>query len=502
MIAIVLTLLVAVVTTIYYYSKVKYSFWKKHNIPYIEPHLPYGNIKGVGRTLHSSQLTHKFYKQLKGSGPFAGIYLFTKPVILALDLEFVKTILIKDFNYFQDRGLYFNERDDPISAHLFSVDFARWKVLRAKLTPTFTSGRMKFMFQTIVDVADNFQKCLAGMVDGNENFELKDVLSRFTTDVIGTCAFGINCNSLTDPNAEFRTMGKRVFDHGSTSGMLKHFFKSAFKHLAITLRMRAVDKDVSTFFLGIVKETVEYREKNDVKRNDFMDLLIQLKNHGTLDGADVGKLSLNEIAAQAFVFFIAGFETASTTLSFILYELSINKHLQERARQEIHTVLAKHNGQFTYEAMMSMNYLGQCIHESLRKYPPGNLIRTNVNKEYPIPNTDIVMPKESLVIVPVYAIHHDTDYYTNPDEYNPDRFEPEEVKKRHPQTFMPFGDGPRNCAGVRFGMMQIRIGLVTLLKNFEFSLCDRTIMPIRFAPGNLVLSIEHDLWLNVKNIAN
>ncbi len=79
--------------------------------------------------------------------------------------------------------------------------------------------------------------------------------------------------------------------------------------------------------------------------------------------------------------------------------------------------------------------------ESLRKYPPGNLIRTNVNKEYPIAGTDIVMPKESLVIVPVYAIHHDPDYYTNPDEYNPDRFEPEEVKKRHPQTFMPFGDG-------------------------------------------------------------
>lgn len=79
--------------------------------------------------------------------------------------------------------------------------------------------------------------------------------------------------------------------------------------------------------------------------------------------------------------------------------------------------------------------------ESLRKYPPGNLIRTNINKEYPIPGTNIVMPKESLVIVPVYAIHHDTDYYTNPEEYNPDRFEPDEVKKRHPQTFMPFGDG-------------------------------------------------------------
>lgn len=108
-IIIILTMLTVVVTTIYYYSKYKYSFWKKHNIPYIEPQLPFGNIKGVGRTTHSSQLTHKFYKELKGKGhPFAGIYLFTKPVMLALDLEFVKTILIKDFSYFQDRGLYFS----------------------------------------------------------------------------------------------------------------------------------------------------------------------------------------------------------------------------------------------------------------------------------------------------------------------------------------------------------------------------------------------------------
>lgn len=92
-------------------------------------------------------------------------------------------------------------------------------------------------------------------------------------------------------------MGKRVFDLPG-SIMVKHFFMSSFKHLAIALRMRGVHKDVSTFFLGIVKETVEYREKHNIKRNDFMDLLIQLKNHGTLDGADVGKLSMNEIAAQ------------------------------------------------------------------------------------------------------------------------------------------------------------------------------------------------------------
>lgn len=117
-----------------------------------------------------------------------------------------------------------------------------------------------------------------------------------TIPLTGTCAFGINCNSLTDPNAEFREMGKGVFD--LKGNMLRHFFISSFSQLAVALRMRAVRPDVSTFFLKIVQETVEYREKHNIQRNDMMDLLIQLKNYGTLDGEDVGKLSMNEIAAQ------------------------------------------------------------------------------------------------------------------------------------------------------------------------------------------------------------
>lgn len=90
------------------------------------------------------------------------------------------------------------------------------------------------------------------------------------------------------------------------------------------------------------------------------------------------------IRSSAFVFFIAGFETASTTLSFILYELSINKELQDRARQEIHTVLEKHDGQFTYEAMMSMNYIGQVIHGE--NCDPAHTKRPTPNRNVYSPN--------------------------------------------------------------------------------------------------------------------
>lgn len=82
--------------------------------------------------------------------------------------------------------------------------------------------------------------------------------------------------------------------------------------------MCLIPKDIEDFFVRIVSETIDQREKSGVVRNDFMHLLIQLKNHGKLEGetVEVGKLSLNEIAAQCFVFFAAGYETSSTTMSY------------------------------------------------------------------------------------------------------------------------------------------------------------------------------------------
>lgn len=138
--------------------------------------------------------------------------------------------------------------------------------------------------------------------------------------------------------------------------------------------------------------------------------------------------------------------------------------------------------------------------EALRKYPPGAGIIRNVTKDYAVPETNHVLPKGTLVWIPVYAIHHDPDYYPNPEVFEPDRFTSEEIQKRHPQSFLAFGHGQRNCVGLRFGMMQAHVGLVTLIRNFEFRTCSKSIIPLEFSKRNVVLSPEGGLWLSVKNI--
>lgn len=273
---------------------------------------------GHRRKFHSSQVFSRFYSELKEKGKFGGIFFFTKPVVLITDLDFLKTVLIKDFQYFHDRGTYYNVKDDPLSGHLLNIEGDYWKKLREKLTPTFTSGRMRHMTPSIVEIGTKLDAFMSRIINENPELEIKGVLARFTTDIIGSCAFGIECNSLEDETAKFLEMGLKVFQQPRNS-FIKQLLAVVYPELARKLGVKTVRDDVAEFFMTVVKDVVEYREKNNVKRNDFMDLLLQLKSKGELNdenqsGNELGKLTIEEIAAQVFVFFLAVSLTSKANL--------------------------------------------------------------------------------------------------------------------------------------------------------------------------------------------
>lgn len=127
-------------------------------------------------------------------------------------------------------------------------------------------------------------------------------------------------------------------------------------------------------------------------------------------------------------------------------------------------------------------------------------MRRVAQTNYKIPNTNIVIEKGVSVVVPVYAIHNDPEYYPNPEVFDPDRFTAEEIKKRHPMAWLAFGEGPRNCIALRFGMMQARIGLIKMLLNFEFATCEKTPVPMAFGLNPIVLSPKENIYLKIKSI--
>jgi cytochrome P450 family 6 len=344
--------LIFLLLIIYLFIKHKYRYWKRRNVPYPEPEFIYGNTRGFGKKFYHGELWKKVYENFKTKTPIAGIYVLIDPCAVVTDLDLVRNILVKDFNVFPNRGQYHNEKDDPISAHLVNIEDDKWRNLRTKLTPTFTSGKLKLMFPIIVQVVDNMLEKISKEAQITAQLEVKDILSRLTTDVIGKIAFGIECNSLNDKDSKFYRIGLKAF---GTRNILKRLLISRYQNLARKLHVRTSNPEVANFYRDIVDQTIKYREENNIESNDFMGLLIKMKNNS------VDPITFNEIWAQSTVFFLAGYETSATTLTYSMYELSIHKDLQRKARENVRKVLEKHNGEFTYEAVNEMQYVEQCI---------------------------------------------------------------------------------------------------------------------------------------------
>ncbi|ALC41925.1 Cyp6a21 [Drosophila busckii] len=497
-----LTALLAVLGYIFLRLRRNLHYWQDHGIPCEQPHPLMGNLAGVRTKRSFPEIWLSYYDKFRGTGPFAGFYWFQRPAVFILEPSLVKHILIKEFNKFTDRGFFSNPDDDPLSGQLFLLDGHRWKNMRHKLSPTFTSGKMKYMFPTVVKVAHEFIDVFGKTLDEGCNIEVRELLARFTTDVIGTCAFGIECSSLKDPEAEFRVMGKRSLTdlrHGTLGIMLLNSFPKLMQRLHAKMTPEHIEK----FFMRIVRETVNYREQHKIRRNDFMDQLIDLKNNGLLksETGESMNLTIEEIAAQAFVFFSAGFETSSTTMGFALYELAQQPEIQQRLRNECNEMLAKYNGELTYECIKDMSYLDQVISETLRLWTVLPVLNRLCLEDFAVPGyPNYVIKKGMPILIPAGAMHRDERLYPQPQRFNPDNFTPERVKARDSVEWLPFGDGPRNCIGLRFGQMQARIGLAMLIKHFKFSVCDQTPIPIKYHKESFLIAAESGIFLKVERV--
>lgn len=351
-----------------FYVKWHQNYWQRKGIPTGKVEFFFGHIrKLVTRKSGFGELNLQLYRDLqKLDSKQAGIYFFLKPVYFPMDPVIIKHIMQNDFSHFMDHGSYHHPKD-ILSMHLFNLEGETWKGLRAKLTPTFSSVKMKMMFETLLEKTIGLEKAIRNFADNHEPFVIKEVLGRFTTDVIASCGFGIECNSLENPDDLFRKYGKKLFEpkplRSWATGIVPWTILGY-------LGFKAVGHETTNFFTNIVKETIKTRETNEIFRKDFLHLLLQLKNQGTVsDSTQIkvesntkrhGTLSEDDIIAQCFVFFLAGFETSSSTMTFTVLELAQNPDIQEKARQEINRVLKKY-GKVTYDAIMEMDYLEKVI---------------------------------------------------------------------------------------------------------------------------------------------
>ncbi|KAI4459281.1 cytochrome p450 [Holotrichia oblita] len=491
--------IIAVVILFILYVKYAHSYWSRKGIPYLEPTSIFGNVENpimlkLGHMVNFKTCYDELKKRKEG---FGGIYFVTEPLFMAVDPDLIKSILTKDFSHFQGRGFVFNEKHDPLAAHLLNLEGEKWKTMRVKVTPTFTSGKMKYMFQTLVDCGGPMIEHLSHLCEKEQNIDIKEIVACYTTDIIGSCAFGLECNSFKDPNAEFRSYGRKIFSV-SFRDKLVEFLTLWAPYIITNFKIKTISDDVESFFINAVKSILDYRTANKIKRNDFIQIFLEMQEKARAEGTEA--FTINEIAAQAFIFFLAGFETSSTTMTFCLHELSFNQEIQDKLREEVREIYQKNNGKLTYEGLMEMKYMDEVVNETLRKYPPLPILNRVCSLDYTIPGTNITLPKGTKVIISTLGIQRDEEYYPDPMKFCPERFSEENKASRPNYTFLPFGEGPRVCIGLRFGMMQAKAGLAMLLNNFKLTPGADENYNIYFDPKSFILQKKGTIMLKAEKL--
>lgn len=467
-----------------YFKFVLYTYWRKKGIPYLEPVIPVGNfLKLVQKKCHIGETFAYGYERMKDNKVF-GMYTFHKPCLLIVDPELIRCVLTKEFQSFHDRGVYCNERVDPLSGNLFFLPGKKWRNLRTKVSPAITPGKIKLMFCCLKDRGIILNQFLQEKAHTGSVVEVQELFARFTTDVIMNTVFGVNCNTLQNKDNEYRYWGKQVFEPHTFKNAIGFFAPQILHFFSIPFN----DVGVQKFFITVFENTVKHRLNNNIKCNDFMDLIIQLmkKGHVSDDNDMTGEsisenskenITMAEGAAQAYIFFLAGFETSSTTAAFCLYELAINQEMQEKVRKEIFSKLGE-SDELSYDSLNEMTYLHKVILETLRKYPPVSLLNRVCTETIKLPDTEIIINKDIDIVIPVLGIHRDPNIYPKPMEFDPERFNEENIAARHPYHFLPFGEGPRICIGMKLGLIQVKVAIINSLRNCRVLIGPNTPIPM------------------------
>ncbi|CAI6374079.1 unnamed protein product [Macrosiphum euphorbiae] len=354
--------LIAVFTGFYYYSKSTYGKWQKLNIPYIPPVPLFGNaFRMVTKLEHPTEMYDRLYNQFPDV-KLLGFYQMMEPMLLIRDPELIHSILVKDFSYFTDHGFVMDPSTTVLGNSLFFSNGQRWRTMRQKLSPGFTSGKLKDTYLAINECSNQMVSGMVEKLGKTDQLDVKSIIFGFANDVIGMCAFGMQLDTIKNEDSDFRRYSERVFQR-NTKQIIVQAVTTVCPLIVNLFKIQMFPADATNFFRKVFTDVINYRENHNVVRNDLTQTLLQARKELVLkeNSTSEDQFTDDDIIGNAILLFGAGAITISSTVSFCLYELALNKEIQDKMRAEICSMKAKHDGQLNNDFLMDLSYTNMVL---------------------------------------------------------------------------------------------------------------------------------------------
>lgn len=226
-ISLAILLTTVLVTGLYLMHLNVFAYWRRRGFPYEKPSFVWGNLGDVMSRKVSFGI-HMFELYKKSTSPLIeGIFFFYRPALLVTNAELAMRMLVRDFGSFHDRGKFYDPKTDPISSHLFNMTGNDWRNMRAKLTPTFTTGKLRSMMSTILVEGEVLKKYLKPKAALGEVVDMKKLLeryilgkpcnfiqslktnfwskcyNRYSLNIIASAGFGLDLDTINNPQHDF-----------------------------------------------------------------------------------------------------------------------------------------------------------------------------------------------------------------------------------------------------------------------------------------------------------
>lgn len=306
----------------------------------------------------------------------------------------------------------------------------------------------------------------------------------YSMDVVTSTSFSVDIDTINNPKDPFVTNVKKLVDFSFFDPVILLVILFPF-FIPILEKMNYsfMPREVNDFFMTVVSKMKAKRQKGvHTDRVDFLQMMVDSQVTGTIskqendgENSTYKVLTDTEILAQAFTFIFAGYETSSNTLSYVAYSLAVHPDVQKKLQQEIDEAFPN-KAPPTYDGVMHLEYLEMVICETLRLYPPAPRLERICKKDVKL--NGVTIPKDTVIVIPAYALHRDPKYWPEPEEFRPERFSKEARETLNPAVYLPFGMGPRNCIGMRFAQLMMKMALVSLLQHLTLVPCAETPIPL------------------------
>uniref|UniRef100_A0A1S4L1H1 Cytochrome P450, putative n=1 Tax=Ixodes scapularis TaxID=6945 RepID=A0A1S4L1H1_IXOSC len=268
------------------------------------------------------------------------------------------------------------------------------------------------------------------------------------------------------------------------------------------------------YFKNICLKIIENRKENKSRQEDFLQLMMDAQDGkvtATVENASSTDEKLFNLDSEikTDTSFAAGVkdehQLARSTFIFLdkIYNANHNSGLHVLLLilfiatevmcyfTEIISVRSIDLHHPSLDAVSKLKYLHGVVSESLRMFPPGARLERTASNDYVLGDTGIKVPKGCVIAVPVYAMHHEPDYFPDPATFDPSRFSDENIDSIRPYTYLPFGAGPRNCLGMRFALEAVKLSLLHSVHSVQFVRTENTQVPLEFVAGFGSLNAKH-----------